>query len=251
MTRPIFAAAVLLLSAATASLAQPPGSDGFRWSLGAAVISSPEPYVGADNDTIVVPALSLSYKRFFFRGIAAGYELVERDGFTAAAIARARFAGYDAGDSPFLAGMEDRRKSADLGLELDWKPSRWIGLQLTPVADILGRSGGQEVTFDVYVPLRFGPARIEPRVGAIWQSSDFVDYYYGVRPEEARPDRPAFRGESTVNLGAGVVLFTPVARRLVLQSFVQIERLGDEIEESPIVDRKTAVTGFAALSYSF
>lgn len=250
MTRPIFAAAAVLLSA-TAAFAQPPGSDGFRWSLGAAVISSPEPYVGADNDTIVVPALSLSYKRFFFRGIAAGYELVERDDFTAAVIARARFGGYDAGDSPFLAGMEDRRKSADLGLELDWKPSRWVGFQLTPVADVLGRSDGQEVAFELYVPLRYGPARIEPRIGAIWQSSDFVDYYYGVRPEEARPDRPAFRGESTVNLGAGVVLFTPVARRLVLQSFVRVERLGDEIEESPIVDRKTAMTGFAALSYSF
>ncbi|HSF41437.1 MAG TPA: MipA/OmpV family protein, partial [Thermoanaerobaculia bacterium] len=159
MTRPIFAAAAILLFA-TAAFAQPPGSDGFRWSLGAAVISSPEPYVGADNETIVVPALSLSYKRFFFRGIAAGYELFERDGFTAEVVARARFAGYDADDSRFLAGMEDRRKSADVGVELDWKPSRWIGFHLTPVADVLGRSDGQEVTFDVYVPLRLGPARI-------------------------------------------------------------------------------------------
>lgn len=250
MTRKIVAATAVLLSVPAIALAQPPG-DGLRWSLGAAVISSPEPYVGADNETIVVPALSLSYKKFFFRGIVAGYELFERDGFTASAIARARFAGYDADDSRFLSGMEDRRKSADLGLELDWQPSRWVGFQLTPATDVLGRSDGQEVTFDVYVPLRFGPARIEPRVGAIWQSSDFVDYYYGVRPEEARPGRPAFRGESAVHLGAGVSLFTPVARRLVLQSFVRVERLDDKIEESPIVDRKTAVTGFAALSYSF
>ncbi|HEX6865547.1 MAG TPA: MipA/OmpV family protein [Thermoanaerobaculia bacterium] len=251
MTRPVFAAAAVLLFVSTAASAQPPGQEGFQWSLGAAVISSPEPYVGADNETIVVPALSLAYQKFFFRGITAGYELFEREGFSASVIARARFAGYDAGDSPFLAGMEDRRKSADLGLELDWQPSRRIGFQLTPVTDVLGRSDGQEVAFDVYVPLRWGPARIEPRVGVLWQSSDFVDYYYGVRPEEARPGRPAFQGEPTVNLGAGVVLFTPVARRLVLQSFVRVERLGDEIEESPIVDRKTAVTGFAALSYSF
>lgn len=251
MTQKIAAAAAVLLSIPAIVFAQPPGGDGLRWSLGAAVISSPEPYVGADNETIVVPALSLSYKKFFFRGIVAGYELFERDGFTASAIARARFAGYDADDSPFLSGMEDRRKSADAGLELDWQPSRRIGFQLTPTTDVLGRSDGQEVTFDVYVPLRFGPARIEPRVGAIWQSSDFVDYYYGVRPEEARPGRPAFRGESAVNLGAGVSLFTPVARRLILQSFVRVERLDDKIEESPIVDRKTAVTGFAALSYSF
>jgi outer membrane protein len=251
MPRKLLACVILLLSTtATNTAAQPPDPDEFQWALGAAVINSPEPYVGADDETIVVPALTISYKRFFLRGIAAGFELWERDGFTVEAIARARLAGYDADDSPLLAGMEDRRKSAELGLELDWRVGR-IGFHLTPLVDALGRSDGQEVSFDVYAPFQFGPVRLEPRAGLIWQSAGLVDYYYGVRPEEALPGRPAFEGESTVNLGAGVFLFAPLGRRLVGQSFVKFEQLGDEIQDSPIVSDDTAVTAFAALSYSF
>jgi MipA family protein len=240
-----------LLGFASSSSAQPPDPDKVQWSLGIAAISSPEPYVGADDDLLVVPVLSVSYKRFFFRGISAGYEVWKKDGFTVEAIARARLAGYDEDDSRFLDGMEDRSKSADLGVELDWQPSRRLGFHLTPVADVLGKSRGQEVGFDIYSPVQLGRIRLEPRVGLLWQSDDFVDYYYGVRPEEARPGRPAYRGKSTVNLGAGVLLFSPIGRHLAFQSFVRIEKLGDEIEESPIVDSSTAVTAFVALSYRF
>ena len=249
MTPKSLAAIASLLIAASAA-AQPPGASRNGWSLGVAVISSPEPYVDADNETLVVPALSITAGRFSFRGIAAAWQLGEWGDFEAEAILRARFSGYDAEDSPFLEGMEDRRKSADLGLELTWERERF-GLRLTPAVDVLGRSDGVEVGLDAFVPIRFGPVRLEPRVGAAWQSADLVDYYYGVRPEEARPGRPAWRGESTVNATAGLFVFSPLTQRLLLQSFLRLERLGPEIEDSPIVADATALTAFAAVSYRF
>lgn len=239
---------VVLLPAA--ALAQPPGGSRNGWSLGIAVISSPEPYVDADNETIVVPALSITAGRFSFRGIAAAWRLGEWGDLEAEALLRARFSGYDAEDSPFLEGMEDRRKSADLGVALAWERERF-GLRLTPAVDVLGRSDGVEVALEAFVPLRLGPARLEPRLGAAWQSADLVDYYYGVRPEEARPGRPAYRGESTVNATAGLFLFTPLARRLLFQGFLRLERLGPEIEDSPIVSDATALTAFGGISYRF
>ena len=241
---------VLSLLIATAAIAQPPGVSRNGWSLGVAVISSPEPYVDAENETLFVPALSITAGRFAFRGIAASWQLGEWGDFEAEAILRARFSGYDAEDSPFLEGMEDRRKSADLGFALTWERERF-GLRLTPAVDVLGRSDGVEVALDAFVPFRFGPVRLEPRIGAAWQSADLVDYYYGVRPEEARPGRPAFRGESTVNATAGLFLFSPLSKRLALQTFLRLERLGPEIEDSPIVADATALTAFAAVSYSF
>jgi outer membrane protein len=244
-------AAIAAIAAADVAAAQPPASDRPLFSLGIAAIRSPEPYAGADDDILVVPAISFAYKRFYFRGITAGLRLWESGGFSADAVAQARFGGYDAEDSPALAGMEDRRKSADVGLELSWERERRIGLRLTPLVDALGRSDGQEVGFDVYVPLRFGPVRLEPRAGVEWQSAGLVDYYYGVRPEEARPGRPAFAGEDAFNLTGGLFLFTPLSQRLLLQGFVKYERLDSGIRESPIVDRGSAVTGFAAVSYRF
>lgn len=240
---------VVLLSTSAVS-AQPP-ADRPQFALGVAVITSPEPYEGAEADVLTVPAVSFSYKRFYFRGITAGYRLWEAGGFRADVIARARFGGYDESDSPALAGMASRRKSADGGLELRWEKERRIGVRLTPTTDLLGRSHGRQVSLDVYSPWRFGPARLDFGVGAEWLSSDLVGYYYGVRPEEARPGRPAYEGESALNPTAGVFLFTPVSRRLLLQSFVRYERLDSAIEDSPIVDGDGALTAFAALSYAF
>ncbi|HEX2224316.1 MAG TPA: hypothetical protein VHN15_08925 [Thermoanaerobaculia bacterium] len=78
MVRKLAAASFVLLSAVLvtgSAEAQPPDTGKPQWSLGIAVISSPEPYLGAGNETIVVPALAVSYKRFYFRGIGAGYRL--------------------------------------------------------------------------------------------------------------------------------------------------------------------------------
>lgn len=244
--------------AALPAAAQPPqgAAEGGRggppdgWSLGVAVISSPEPYVGADDDVMVVPALSVTRGRFSFRGIGAAWTLGEWGDVKAEALLRARFAGYDADDSPFLTGMEDRRMSADLGLELAWERERF-GLKLTPTVDVLGRSDGTEVTLEAFVPFRFGPVRLEPRVGVVWASADLADYYYGVRPDEARPGRPAYRPGSTLNGTAGVFVFSPIRGRVLFQGFLSFERLGSEIEDSPIVSDATALTAFAAVSYQF
>jgi outer membrane protein len=109
MIRSIAVSAVTVFTAillSTAALAQPPDlGNKPRWSLGVAVISSPEPYVDADNDILVVPALSFEYKKFYFRGIYAGYTFWERGGFQADAVLRPRFEGYEEDDSPFLRGM--------------------------------------------------------------------------------------------------------------------------------------------------
>lgn len=241
---------LLGLVASMAAMAQPPDPNKPQFALGLAVISSPEPYEGADDDVLVVPAISFAYKRFYFRGITTGFRLFESGGFQADLIARARLAGYDEDDSPFLAGMESRGKSVDGGFALTWENQRF-GLRLTPVTDLLDRSGGQEVSLDAFLPLRRGPFRLEPSVGVVWQSASFVDYYAGVRTEEARPGRPAYRGEDAFNLTAGVFAFAPVTRKLVFQGFVKTERLDGAIKDSPIVDRGYGWVGFASLNYQF
>ncbi len=251
---------LVVLSALTAlaalpAAAQPPsggpaGGPPNGWSLGVAVISSPEPYVDADNDVLVVPALSITAGRFSFRGIGAAWRLGEWGDVKAEALVRARLSGFDADDSPFLEGMEDRRKSADLGVELTWERERF-GLRLTPTVDVLGRSDGAEMALEAFAPLRFGPVRVEPRVGVTWASSGLTDYYYGVRSDEARPGRPEYRPGSTLNGTVGVFVFSPIRGRVLFQGFLQLERLGPEIEDSPIVSDATALTAFGAVSYRF
>lgn len=248
MIRHLVAVAV----ASTFLLAAPsraqPGGPRNGWSLGVGVISSPEPYVGADDELLVIPVLSVTAGRFSFRGIGASWKLGEWGGFEAEALLRARFGGYEEDDSPFLDGMEDRRFSADLGVELSWEGDP-VGIRLVPAVDVLDRSGGAEIALELFTPIQLGPVRLEPRAGAAWQSSDLVGYYYGVRPDEARPGRPAYRPGSTVNGTAGLFAFAPLAERVAFQGFLRYEKLGGEIDDSPIVDDDTALTALVGVSY--
>lgn len=249
-------AAALALLACTAlplspAHAQPPGQDGLSWSLGPGILSSPEPYVGADNEVFPVPLLTVDSKRFFFQGIEGGLHLIDRDGFTLDALASIRFQGYEADDSPFLEGMEDRDDSLDLGLEAAWEARR-IGFSLKLLADALSESDGQEATAEVYFPLQFGrKLRLEPGVAAVWQSDALVDHYYGVRPVEARPGRPAYEGPSTINGQLKVQAFYFLSQRWMLVGFARLEALGSEIEDSPIVEDSTSYLGFLGVTYRF
>jgi outer membrane protein len=245
-----FAAALLVSSPANA---QGPPRDAFRWSLGAGVISSPRPYDGASNQTRAIPLLEVSYKRFYLQGIRAGYRVIQEDGFGLDLRVRAQFAGYEPSDSPKLTGMEERRETAEIGIASEiGLGGRW-SLGLGAFADVLGRHDGYQVSVDlgwsrVWDRGRFG---LFPSLGVVWQSAEFIDYYAGVRPEEVRPDRPAFEGHGAVNAEVGVLGFYRVAPRWRITAIAQLQRLANEFEDSPIVDRRWGYFGLLGLTYDF
>ena len=245
---------LLVIGVAVPAVAQqgPPPSDGPQWSLGVGVISSPRPYVGADNETRVIPLLELEWGRFYFQGIRAGYRLVDHDGLRLDLRARARFAGFEEGDSDFLRGMEERRETMDMGVGLEWDLGRFeLGLGL--YADALGRSDGVEAVAELTYPkiLRRGRIGLFPKIGLVWQNDGFVDYYTGVRPEEAEPWRPAHEGRAALNAEAGVLAFYRFTERIRGIALVQGQRLADQYEDSPIIDDRWGYFGLVGASYSF
>lgn len=249
----ILGAAIALVAGASPAAAQdPPDGDGVEWSLGLGVLSSPRPYVGASNQTRVIPLLDLEYKRFYFRGVMAGYRLVESQGFDLDVIGRAQFAGYEEEDSSFLAGMEERRETFEVGLSAAWQLGRFA-LQATATADALGRSDGVQAGLELSWRKVYGRGRagIFPSVGVVWQSGDFIDYYAGVEASEARPGRPAFEAGSGINLSAGLRSFYSLDDRYRVIALLQAERLAGEFEDSPIVDSSWGYFGLVGLTYRF
>lgn len=227
-------------------------SDDLEWSLGLGVISSPRPYVGAGNSTRLIPILDLKYKRFYVRGILAGFEMVQGERFKLDLIGRAQFAGYEESDSSFLIGMEKRRESFELGLSSAWKFGP-LQLEARAVADALGRSDGVQAGLDLTWSKIFGrgKAGLFPSVGVVWQDADFVDYYAGVRPEEALPERPAFEGSAALNYGAGVRGFASMSSRSQLVWLVRAQRLANEYENSPIIADRWTYFGLLGVTFRF
>jgi outer membrane protein len=220
--------------------------------LGIGVISAPRPYVGAGNETRAIPLIEFEYKRFYFRGIVAGFKVVDAERFSLDVIGRAQFAGYEEEDSDFLTGMEDRRETAELGLSAAWRIGRFE-IEGTAAADALGRSDGAQVS----VALTWnriigrGTAGIFPSIGLVWQDADFVDYYAGVRPEEALPSRPRFEGSSAINFGAGIRTFYRLTDRASWIVLVRAERLADQFSDSPIIDDRWGYFGLTGVTYRF
>jgi outer membrane protein len=235
----------------------PPGGGGPRWSLGAGMIAAPRPYVGADANIQPIPIIEFYSGRWFVQGIRAGYRFVDTDSLDFDVRVRFKFSGLDPDDSPFLEGMDERRETVEVGLGLDWEFARAMGgafeVELRAFADVLGRSEGFESSIDLAWRKVFGPGKmiLVPAVGMVYQSSDQVDYYYGVRPDEARPWRPAYEGSSVFNPRASVLFVYRFTRSWSLTTLASVDFFDDEIESSPIVDQSTETFGLVGLAYSF
>lgn len=224
----------------------------FRWSLGLGVISSPRPYVGASNKITPIPLIELYYKKLYVQGIQAGYHFIDTEKFTFDARAGFVFAGLDPDDSPDLAGMMKRDPTVEAGFVFDWKPGKYK-LSTSIYTDILGVSNGQQASVNFSRTWTFGRYRwgLTPSIGVVWQSSNYIDYYYGVTPDEVQPDRPEFTGHSAVNFESGLLAFFRLSGRVTLVGLVQIQRLDNEIYLSPIVDNQRAIFGLIGATYRF
>jgi outer membrane protein len=227
---------------------QPPSK--VQWSLGIGAFSSPRPYVGAENSQIVAPLIEVTYKKIYVQGIQAGYRFFDTGKFALDARAGIVFNGLDPEDSEFLEGMNKRRPTIEGGFVFDWKPGKFR-LSNALYTDLLGRSYGQQASSDFSRTWTFSAYRwgFTPSIGVVWQSSNFVDYYYGVTPEEARPGRPPFEGHSVINFRSSLFGYIFMTLRLRFVALVRVQRLDNEIIDSPIVDQQRGIFGLVGISY--
>lgn len=242
-----FLVPLVLLATAAPALAQegPP-----RWTFGAMLADRDAPYRGLDEGLLFVPLVRFEGERAYLRGLRGGWRLVDHERFEFALVAQARLDGYEAEDSDFLAGMDDRKFSLDLGVASTWTSKKLGALDLAVVADAFDRSGGVEATANWSVLFRAGGWTVIPGALLRWQSSDVVDYYFGVRSDEALPGRPAYAGDSALTPELSVLVSRPLSERWTLFARVGQAWLPSEISSSPIVDDDSSTSLFVAIGYS-
>ncbi|MHB0968295.1 MAG: MipA/OmpV family protein [Thermoanaerobaculia bacterium] len=242
------AAALIALLPCMAS-AQPASMGPWRKSAGIAVVVPSNPYAGRDDDPMVVPAIGYEGERFFFRGIIAGVRVARPGEFQIDLLARPRFSGYEAKDSAYLEGMDDRRKSADAGVQFGWRRGPF-GARASWMADVLGYSGGNEISAEVFAPIPAGPVRLQASVGAQRQSSPLTNYSFGVRKSEATDSRPYYEPGSAVNPYLGLQAIYNFGR-WTAGAIARSEWLDDGIANSPIVEGDTSVGGVLTIARRF
>ena len=223
---------------------------GLELSIGGGFVASPRPYLGTDPQFFPIPVVNLRYKRWFVQGIRGGFDVLQKGNFTGSLYAQARFRGLEPESSPFLEGMEPRKKSADGGGELVYR-GRPVGFRMGFISDLLGRSKGQELSFLAVTGAPLGRVLVLVGAGPRWLSSNRVDYYYGVRENEVREGRPAYQGPSTWNLDINLTVNWRITDRWTLFSLINREGFGSGITNSPLVDRSAAYSWVSSVTYSF
>jgi MipA family protein len=149
--------------------------------------------------------------------------------------------------------MEDRRMSFDAGLKAELKLplGEDVMLWARVVTDAASRHDGQEAELSVSKKFRSKYFRLTPSVGARFQSSRLVDYYYGVRASEVRAGRPEYEPGQAVNYFGEVLFSFGISQNWIVVTKAGVEFLDSEIRKSPIVDKDYLLTGIVGLTRRF
>ena len=255
MLGPLLASAAIVVVACWAGRASAQGASSqpepsSTWGLGVAAAVVQQPYRGVERKTTGLPLVS--YDGTWVNVIGPRIDLKLASADSVSFRLRARYAGdgYDASDSSFLTGMQDRKSSLWLGGAAIWRTdiATFTGELL---GDALGNSKGMRLKLQADRRFPTGSFGFTPRVATEWLDRKYVNYYYGVRPDEVLADRALYEGASTANLEVGVRADYSPSKQHSLFVDLGTTRFGKGIKDSPLVERTGQTTVSAGYLYRF
>jgi MipA family protein len=246
------------------------GGWSFSLSLGAGVRTNPVIHESA-IPLIVIPQFSYYGKRFFIDNLDGGITLVDGEHNTLSLIASPgydRVFFYRSDPQNFLVGLSNltatppgpsvnqpgsgvtqvkfpsrsRNVTYLAGPEWTFKYARVTG-QLDILHEITGQNHGDEVRAALGIPLSHGGGSWTATAGITWKSSAIVNYYYGA-PQ-------VYQGGAALNPFLKLAFARPLKGKWKITAFVECERLGKAIADSPIVNARYVTTTFVGTTYSF
>jgi outer membrane protein len=160
--------------------------------------------------------------------------------------------GYHSSDNATLAGMQDRRYSYDMGLKAGYElPWQELSLTARALTDTLRRHQGSSFSLALGRDLKFRYYRFSPSLGLRYDTAPLLKYYYGVRQQEARVDRPAYEPHGAFIPHAGLALTTGISKQLIVILSFGAEALPSQVRKSPIVNKDYGLNAAAGLAWRF
>ncbi|MEJ2257507.1 MAG: MipA/OmpV family protein [Woeseiaceae bacterium] len=211
-------------------------------------------YLDSENDEIrkfdLVPLYLYNGKYVFFRGTAGGVHLFSNDHIELNLLGRYRFNQLDPDRSDYYEGMEKRRQSLDAGIEARYR-GKWGSVNVNYLGDALGRHEGQSAEVTYRYPIDRGSLSFSPFISWAWNSDDLANYYYGVRPDEERQNRPAYMPGAAQYFSFGLNTTWWLADHIQFFANMGFTGSDDVIDESPLTDLESATVFFAGGTYVF
>ncbi|MGV8836908.1 MipA/OmpV family protein [Cellvibrio sp.] len=125
-----------------------------------------------------------------------------------------------------------------------------VDLQLQYVTDFTGVHDGDEVRVTLTKYWSTGRHQISASVGAIWQSNEVINYYYGVTEPEADL-RGTYHADAALTPVARLDWNYQLTERWDLRFLANYRQLPDEISASPLINDNKVITVFIGGVYHF
>jgi len=225
------------------------------FTLGVGGIYKDKPYKGYDNGDKwqAFPLVIYEGEHFFVRGTSLGWKFITTKPWEVGVLGEYWGDGYESSDADILEGMDDRDPSFALGGYVTWAPEKF-GLKLEAASDVSGNSDGTQVKAMAFYRNRFDNWFYQATGGAVWNNSDYIDYYYGVKSNEANATigRTAYEGDDQTFARVGLTFGyqRPESKWLFLFGG-RYDFMGDEVDDSPITSDDKQFMGFLAIGYTF
>lgn len=158
----------------------------------------------------------------------------------------------DANDSRIFAGMDERKESTDLTLEIEWAtPIGFLSAELTQ--DVGDAYDGNIATVQYGLPLYFSNKTFfGVGAGMDFYSEKYVDYYYGVRANEVNSERAAYKGKSAKSAFIGYLFAHELSKNWSISHELKYSDVPDEIRLSSLTkDEDKLLSTSLLLNYSF
>lgn len=233
-------------------VAQPPADTGPpRFSLGMGLVVTDNAYAGQDREVLPIPMLRYRRGGFQFQGIRAAYDFLQKPHQALTVALQPRFESFEADDADALRGMDERKKSIDVGLGYRRRfGATEIGFDA--MFDVLDRSGGYELDFSLARRRRLGRWFLQGRLGLGYRDEDNTAYYYGVRLHEATATRPVYTPDAAWTPALGLRVMRPLGNSGWTGLLAwQTSWLPGTLRDSPIIDQARLSSVISGLSYRF
>ena len=199
-----------------------------------------------DESNAMLPYLYASYGQLYARVNTVGYKLTPLGAGHLEVAGRIGSEGYKSS----LAGVTDRSNPFPVGVGT---------FQKTPIGAFFvygfhdATSGGSLLDMVYTAKLTVGGLSIYPQIGVERRSEAYVQHLYGVSASEAAANGSirTYQASASTVPNAGVTFLYPLEQRYNLTFQLRKKWLDSSITDSPLVNTKSQITSFVAVTRSF
>jgi len=214
-----------------------------------------QPYKDTDDILLISPVVFYDNGIFYIRWSRAGVYFLGNKGddfsWGISLTVQPRVQSLDPSSSETLQGINEKKSTFEggLALSLAYKDAYVESMLLT---DILDHHDSWIFKTEAGYDFAFGDLKLYPSIILIYQSSKFLNYYYGVTEEEA--SRSAFNfysADSGFQIGAQTYIKYPITKNLSTLVNLRVDKLPKTVTDSPLIETNLIYSGLISLIYTF